>query len=451
MGKKLLLWFDVEDYVTPESDDAFYDLLVLMEKYGVKSTIKFCSRKLRLLKERGRTDILNKLVQHEMAFHTINHSIHPLPTEYLDNYNFSDGAIEFDRREKKGIDEITELAGQYPTSYGQPGVAWAPAVFPSLVKNGIYTYLDYHPIINFDGKPFWYGGVLYLSNLKYLLHIKKDKTYGQLVNFYKSIEEYDDENVFISLYDHPTELCTSEFWDEVNFPHGKNPSYLKPAPLVDKETRDALFNEYEEFFKATINDPSLEYLTASEVFKYLKYNLKKLTSLDIEKMEYNSYDEVDYVKVRNEYYSPSEVLILLSKYFLDLPIASELMYGPNESKDSIVTNQELVSVENLAKAILNQYETIFGLKQMPDYYNINNNLISPVDAFATLMYAKENNLREVDWKKGKFTIERFVDPYEFGGNWVLWDPDFDPKEIVKQTKIQCWTLKPVVQESKHSF
>lgn len=450
MGKKLFLWFDVEDYVTPESDDAFYDLLVLMDKYGIKSTIKFCTKKLRLIKERGRTDIIKKLAQHEMAFHTINHSVHPLPTEYLEGYNFKDGAIEFDKREKEGIKEVAEIAGQYPTSYGQPGVAWAPAVFPSLVKNGIFTYLDYHPIINVDGKPFWYGGVLYLSNLKYLLHIKKDKTYGQLMKFYESIEEYEDENVFISLYDHPTELCTSEFWDEVNFSYGKNPNYLKPAPLVDKETRDALFNEYEEFFRATIEDPSLEYITAKEVFKYLKYNLKKLTPEDIEGMEYKSYDEVDYARIRNEYYSPSEVMILLSKYFLNLPLASELMYGPNEARESIITSQEIVSVEVLSKAILNQYETIFGLKQMPEYYHINGNLINPVDAFATLMYAMEQKLREVEWKTGKFSIERFVEPYKFGGNWVLWDPDFNPKEIVKQTRIQCWTLKPVNQESKHS-
>ena len=68
MGKKLFLWFDVEDYVTPESDDAFYDLLVLMDKYGIKSTIKFCTKKLRLIKERGRTDIIKKLANTRWPF-----------------------------------------------------------------------------------------------------------------------------------------------------------------------------------------------------------------------------------------------------------------------------------------------------------------------------------------------------------------------------------------------
>ncbi len=40
---KILLWFDVEDYVTPESDDAFLQLLQMLDEVGVRATIKFCT------------------------------------------------------------------------------------------------------------------------------------------------------------------------------------------------------------------------------------------------------------------------------------------------------------------------------------------------------------------------------------------------------------------------
>ena len=74
---KVLLWFDVEDYLTAESDDAFYDILRILDEYGVRATLKFCTKKVELLQKKGRTDILEKLKRHELCFHTTEHSIHP--------------------------------------------------------------------------------------------------------------------------------------------------------------------------------------------------------------------------------------------------------------------------------------------------------------------------------------------------------------------------------------
>jgi len=48
MNKKILLWFDVEDFLTPESDDAFAALLNLLDESGVRCTLKFCTKKLEL-------------------------------------------------------------------------------------------------------------------------------------------------------------------------------------------------------------------------------------------------------------------------------------------------------------------------------------------------------------------------------------------------------------------
>ena len=38
MQKKILLWFDVEDYLTVESDDALLELLKMLEESGVRAT-----------------------------------------------------------------------------------------------------------------------------------------------------------------------------------------------------------------------------------------------------------------------------------------------------------------------------------------------------------------------------------------------------------------------------
>ena len=76
--------------MTPETDDTLLRLLQMLDESGVKCTLKLCTRRYRLLKERGRTDILRLLGNHELAFHTST-SIHPLPTEYLDRMGFKGG------------------------------------------------------------------------------------------------------------------------------------------------------------------------------------------------------------------------------------------------------------------------------------------------------------------------------------------------------------------------
>ena len=38
--KKILLWYDVEDYVTEEAENALLKLLELMHEYGVRATLE---------------------------------------------------------------------------------------------------------------------------------------------------------------------------------------------------------------------------------------------------------------------------------------------------------------------------------------------------------------------------------------------------------------------------
>lgn len=45
MQKKILLWFEDEDYLTPESDDALLELLSMLEESGVKAHSSFAPGK----------------------------------------------------------------------------------------------------------------------------------------------------------------------------------------------------------------------------------------------------------------------------------------------------------------------------------------------------------------------------------------------------------------------
>ena len=50
------LWFDTEDYVLPQSDDAAKRLAEILTRLEVKGTFKVVGEKARVLEQRGRKD-----------------------------------------------------------------------------------------------------------------------------------------------------------------------------------------------------------------------------------------------------------------------------------------------------------------------------------------------------------------------------------------------------------
>ncbi|MDR1766163.1 MAG: hypothetical protein LBR77_08780 [Lachnospiraceae bacterium] len=443
MNKKIMLWFDVEDYVTPETEESLLEILKLTDAFGVKCTLKLCTMKYRQLKQRGRTDILKLMANHELAFHMTDHSVHPLPTEYLDRMGFGEGAVAFDQKEFPGFLELGALSGQNLTSYGHPGVAWAPQVFPALRRWGVPTYLDVHDIVGIDGKPFWYGGVLSYTGLVNLAHLAKDGSTDSMIRSFDGMALDGEETVFLSIYDHPHEIVTTQFWDEVNFAGGRNSAYLTPSALRSPEESRALFEQYRAFLAYTTKQPDVEYVTALESMRFERQRKTPITADGLRDAVQANGAEANYAKIGDAYCTPSETLNLIARHLTGKVLTPELLYGPEEDTLSIVTGP--VDAQALAHAVLDDTKRALGFKQLPDAYRIGQNLISPADAYATLAKALLEGAQTLDVQKGRLgAADNVNENSQFGGGWVLWDPDFQPEGIFRHTKLQCWTLKPAV-------
>ena len=442
--KKILLWFDVEDYVTPEAEDSLLKLLELMHEYGVRATLKFCTKKYEQLIHNGRTDILGLLPDHELAFHMTDHSVHPIPSEYLDRMGFEEGAEEFARREGEGCARLRTLTGQNLTSYGHPGVAWAPQVFPALRKWGIPTYLDVHDILRVDGNPFWFGGVLCYTKLDNLAHLDKEKKACSLI---ESVENMDEsacgDVIFLSMYDHPHELVCTKFWDSVNFAHGRNPAYLQPAPLRAPGEFERLLSQYRVFFEYVRNRDDLEFVTAQQAMGYEHHRCEPITTDDIRAAAEALRSEANFYFIKGEWCSPGEILNLMARQLTGRALLPELIYGPERHEKSVVTSP--VSVKELAETVFSDKTHVFGYKQLPVLYRVGDNFINPIDAFATLSKAIREGVEKIEIQSGRLDAADCVDrDVEFGGGWDLWEDDFKAKNIIEQTVLQCWTLKPAV-------
>ena len=162
----VVLWFDTEDYILPQSDDAAKRLATFLTEQGIQATFKVVGEKARTLERRHRTDVIAALQKHAIGYHSNTHSQHPTPAEYESLLDWETGAAEFTRRERAGFDDVQRIFKQKPCCYGQPGSSWAPQAFPSLASWGVGLYLDEAEHVGLNGQPFYYGGLLNIFNTK---------------------------------------------------------------------------------------------------------------------------------------------------------------------------------------------------------------------------------------------------------------------------------------------
>ncbi|PYV32901.1 MAG: hypothetical protein DMG09_23315, partial [Acidobacteria bacterium] len=130
------LWFDTEDYTSPEPDTIILPLCRILEKRGIRATFKLIGEKARDLERKGQKDVIEALARHDIGFHTTYHSQPPAVSAYLDRLDWDDGVEEFLRREDSGFRDTKRIFRRVPICYGQPGNSWAPQVFVSLRRWG---------------------------------------------------------------------------------------------------------------------------------------------------------------------------------------------------------------------------------------------------------------------------------------------------------------------------
>src|SRR5947207_5647669 len=164
----VILWFDTEDYLLPADDDAAKRLAEMLGQRGIHATFKVVGEKARVLERRGRTDVIDALRKHTIAYHSNFHSVHPAVTEYEADCGFLDGVAEFVRREGPGAADVRRIFG-VPTlaCYGQPGSSWGPQAVAALGRigvangpDGVPCYVDSGSHVGMagdrKGTPFWF-------------------------------------------------------------------------------------------------------------------------------------------------------------------------------------------------------------------------------------------------------------------------------------------------------
>ncbi len=229
MGKAhLLIWYDTEDYVHPASDEAALRIADLHSQHDVRATFKVVGEKARVLRDRGRADVIDALARHDIGYHTDRHSVHPVVTEYCEGLPWHQGEALFRAQETAGLHDVRRIFGRPITTFGQPGGAWAPQMYPSLRDWGVPTYVDDGAWIGLDERPFWYMGLLHVFRMgrpPRFSPAEPGSELDALTRLRRQVRAVEDDGGgVISIYYHPCEWSTDVFWDALNFADGRNPA-----------------------------------------------------------------------------------------------------------------------------------------------------------------------------------------------------------------------------------
>lgn len=452
MGKiKILFWFDVEDFINPESEAALVGILDLLDKRGIIGIFKFVGEKIRKLEEHHRTDIIERLKQHEIGYHTNFHSVHPVITEYLEPFGFKEGAEEFERREGSGFTDLQRIAEQPILCYGQPGLAWAPQSYPVLNKWNIPVYLDGHDQVTLGNKPFWYGGLLNMTSLVGLMYIPLEEgaLEAAIERFDQLCELQQDEEIgFISIFYHPTEFVFAEFWDAVNFAKGSNPprsEWVKP-PFRPEGDMQRYLDRVGEFVDYTLTKENVEYIGAADLIKLEKTEERVLSQGEVVAFAEQIGSELSYCSNGNLSLSAAELFWVFRQYLLgDEPIPV-MVYGPE--CDASNDQQSDVRVEDVLAAIKAPLPTVCGFKQLPDYYVVAGSRINPASLacmMAAIIRDRLGENEEVQLINGSLqAADHASGDGHWAKHWIIFPEDLQIPNIVAMSKLQAWTLKPAL-------
>lgn len=463
------LWFDAEDYLLPEDDDATKRLAELLTRLGVRATFKVVGEKARVLEQRGRTDVIAALKRHDIGYHSNTHSQQPTIAVYLQHAGWDDGRAEFERRERPGVQDLTRIFGRTPVAYGQPGSGWAPQTYPALRAMGIGMYMDEAGHVGLDDQPFYYGGMLNVFRMRSTL-ARVELNGGDLPDAKARFTTVADAvrargGGTISIYYHPSEWVHAEFWDAVNFSRGANPprdAWKKPRTRPAAET-EAAFADFERYVRFIRQQPGVTFVTATDLLRLYAdaAAARSFTKDELGAIAAAAAREISFQRFGPYALSAADVFSLLTGAIAEfagtgaVPASAKIapLMGPTREFAPAIGPAPAQSFpwEAFARAVADTDAYCRAHRRVPDEIWVGTENLSPADYLATLAAAAGQVLAggrppaTVARRAGRFTPDKYVAEDSTGlWDWPIFPEGFHAPRIMALARLQAWTLKPAV-------
>lgn len=458
----VVLWFDTEDYILPQSDDAAKRLAMFLTEQGIQATFKVVGEKARMLERRHRTDVIAALQRHAIGYHSNTHSQHPTPAEYESLLDWETGVAEFTRRERPGYDDVQRIFKQKPCCYGQPGSSWAPQAFPSLASWGVGLYLDEAEHVGLNGQPFYYGGLLNIFNTKEGPQLRPNSEWTNIEESKTKFREFYEQMTrndggLISLYLHPCEFIHSQFWD-MNFARGANPprEQWQIYPLRLPDSRDRAFAYFEQLILYMKSFPQVQFITGPQAIRLYADAARGHSFNPGEISNIASLVESEVTFQIHEAYtlSPAEIMFLIAERMTAQPgtdtgaVLPFTIYGPSLPSPQMIEAVE-VTWSQFERSLHDLHAFIQHNHQIPSAVWLGSQPVPP-EAFLVAMAKIASMGTNGGLPPGRVTVasarlatEKYVavDSLEIW-SWPIFPPGFHSQHLLELARLQAWTLKP---------
>lgn len=473
-----LFWFDVEDYLTPESDDALKGLLEVFEACRVQATWKLVGEKARVLEARHRHDIIRLLQRQDIGYHTDNHSVHPVLSEYLADAGWDDGVEEVIRRERSGYDDVTRILGPSST-FGQAGGSWAPQLYPFLRDAGIPLFMDEAGHIGCDGEPFWYCGVLHVNRMEgSVTRAAFDQGDAGLAEGIRRFDDIHGRHMangggLVSIYYHPCEWATTAFWDVVNFGGGAMPPRHEwcGAPLRPAGQMQEGLDVFRRYLEHIVAQPGVEVITGRQLLNLFPDAAPGLAvaaadlAQALAQAKVIDNGEIDVTWLGDTALAPAEVFALVCDALMEIVVElSETVqadaeslgqltvsldatpYGPDRRLLSTLAPGTPLSAELFVEAAADARQSLHYHGRVPAAVWVGAERLAPADFLVTAAALLQQLVQSgdlpvtVNVQAGTNAGERHVRDDVWG--WVIFPAGFSAPAILEHARLQTWTLKP---------
>jgi hypothetical protein len=455
------LWFDTEDFTSPEADGIILPLCRILEKHGIQATFKLVGEKARDLERKGQKDVIQALSRQDIGFHTTYHSLPPAVTAYMERLEWSEGAEEFIRREEAGFNDTKRIFKRTTICYGQPGNAWAPQVYPALRHWGVPLYLDEGTHVGLKGKPFYYCGLLNVYDMadrSTRMNLEGEADYQKGIADFRRIHEKltAEGGGLVSIYYHPNEFDHTEFWDAVIWSHGANPpkrqwKYPRKRTPESREQTLRYFSRYLDFMQSL---PGVRFVTGTDMVKLYadKLPTMQFTGGKVRDLARPLVWEITFERIDDVYLSPAESFAVLLRWYLRKPGESSVLaipglLGPLRKEPAEPPGK--VERWEFRKACEDTLEFMSRAGHVPPVIWIGSRPAAPGDFLATLAseVLEDSPGESVELRTGRLSVERYVAEESPGlFNWIIMPEGFRAPHVMELARLQCWSLKPAARD-----
>ncbi len=444
-----LIRFDVEDFITPESDEGLAAVLAAMSEFDMPASYGIVGKKVQSLKQHRREDLLAILAQkRSVGFHSWSHSEHPTLSEDLADRPYDEGVARFISREQPGVRLVSELVAP-PGYFTQPGGNWVPQACGALPQMNMPVFFSdaWNSYLVTSSQPMWIEDILHLA-----LPVMTPKPFAMNLpdNLEESVEflkrgaqTLNPQQAFMIMV-HPTELVSTKFWDAVNFSYGATSSTLRPAPLRSAGDREQAAQAFRTYIQDIRQIPGIEWLDVQGLVSRLVPLASPLLP-DVRLLcEEVGRKGLGPLTVAGENFSAAEVVAATAAWIAGTGRPGTPLPRAKAPKDWDGDEQQRTGPIHLGEeAVMQGAQQIMAVLgqtgSLPGHVHLGDGDL------AVQHWAESALLRLSAGKVGAALPLAFLSyvksPDELHWDWPIFPPDFRPVGLWRETRRLAWSLK----------